>query len=171
MAAAQAAWRFYTNGRVTLPQLAGPLVERARQGARAACDAYALVVMDWSPLHYGGHGSKLDRVKLAHGKDLGYNLLTALLVSDRDGSPVAPLCLELDSADGVYSTRSARLLPTPSRLDGLGPVIAHVTGLLTGLPAGTGGRLPACPAADPADAADPAGRVPVFVIDREADSV
>ena len=147
-AAAQAAWRFYSNPAVTLPRLAAPLVELARAAVPGACDGHVLVALDWSPLHYGSHGSKADRVALAHRKDLGYELLTALAVSDRDGAPVAPLCLELRAADGVHTTRAERPLPPPSSLDALGPVMRHVAGLLGGL-----------------------GRVPVFVIDREADSV
>jgi len=146
-AAAQAAWRFCGNGRVSLPQLAGPLVECGRAGVAGACGAYALVALDWSPLHYGRHGrSKRDRVPLGNAKDLGYELLTALAVSDRDGSPLAPLCLELRAADGVHSTRSDRPLAARSPLDVLGPVMGRVAGL--GL-----------------------ARPPVFIIDREADSV
>lgn len=147
-AAAQAAWRFYANPSAALPRLAAPLVELARAQAPSACDAYVLVALDFCPLHYGSHPSKHDRVPLAHSKDLGYELLTALAVSDRDGSPIAPLCLELRAADGLHSTRAAKPLPPPSSLDGLGPVMRHVAGLLGGL-----------------------GRTPVFVIDRGADSV
>lgn len=147
-AAAQAAWRFYSNPSMTLPQLAAPLAELARAAVPDACDAHVLVVLDWCPLHYGSHPSKADRVALAHSKDLGYELLTALAVGDRDGSPLAPLCLELRGADGVHSTRADRPLPPPSCLDGLGPVMGHAWGLLGGL-----------------------GRAPVFLIDREADSV
>jgi hypothetical protein len=147
-AAAQAAWRFYANPSVTLPQLAAPLAESARAEVPAACDARVLVALDWCPLHYGSHPSKADRVALAHRKDLGYELLTALAVSDRDGAPIAPLCLELRAADGVHSTRAGRPLPEPSSLDAVGPVMRHVAGLLGGV-----------------------GKPAVFVIDREADSV
>ena len=148
MAATQAAWRFYANDSVGLAQLAAPLVGCARAAVPGACDRHVLVALDWCPLHYGSHGSKRDRVGLARRNDLGYDLLTALALGDRDGSPIAPLCLELRAADGVHSTRAARPLPPPSRLDRLGPVMAHACGLLSGL-----------------------GRTPVFVVDREADSV
>jgi hypothetical protein len=146
--ATQAAWRFYGNPAVTLPQLAGPLIECARLDVPDACDQRLLVVLDWSNLHYGGHEAKGKRVELAQPKDLGYELLTALAVSDRDGSPVAPLCLELRAAGGVHSTRADKPLRTPSVLDGLGPVMGHV-----------------------GDLAAPWGKRPVFLIDREADSV
>jgi hypothetical protein len=144
--AAQAAWRFYANPRVTLGQLAGPLEECGRAGVAACCDRYALVVGDWCQLHYNGHASKRDRVELAHGKDLGYELLTALAVSDRDGSPIAPLCLDLRGGGGVHTTRSAGVLVPESQLDGLAPLMAHVESLGLARPA-------------------------VYVIDREADSV
>lgn len=147
-AAAQAAWRFFANPSVTLPQLAAPLAELARAAVPDACDTHVLVALDWCLLHYGSHQSKADRVALAHGKDLGYELLTALAVGDRDGSPIAPLCLELRAADGVHSTRSHAPRPAASCLDGLGPVMTHAAGLVSGL-----------------------GRTPVFLIDREADSV
>jgi len=145
-AATQAAWRFYGNDRVGLPVLAGPLVDHARRAVAEACDARALVVLDWCNLHLNGHDAKADRVELSSGRDLGYELLTALAVSDRDGSPLAPACLELRAAGGVHTTRSDGVVPAASVLDGVAPVMAHVAGL--GL-----------------------GRPPVFVIDREADSV
>jgi hypothetical protein len=133
-AATQAAWRFFANARVGLDALAGPLVACARDAAPAACDDYVLVVYDWCPLHFGGHASKADRVELAHRRDLGYELLTALAVSDRDGAPLAPVCLELRASDGVHSTRSATVRAAASPLDALGPVMAHVRGLGLGRP-------------------------------------
>ena len=145
-AAVQAAWRFYANERIGLPQLASPLIACARAEMPAACREWLLVVLDWSNLHFCGHDSKLDRVELAHSKDRGYELLTALAVGDREGSPMAPLCVDLRAGDGVHSTRAPEPLRPASALDGLEPVMAHVEGLELGRPA-------------------------VFVIDREADSV
>lgn len=145
-AAAQAAWRFYANPRMSLPQLTAPLVEAARVGVAETCKEWALVVLDWSLLHYGGHASKEDRIMLAHRKDLGYELLTALVVADQHGQPLAPVCLELRARDGLHTTRSKTPLRELSALDELKPVMAHVEGL--GL-----------------------GRPLVYVIDREADSV
>jgi hypothetical protein len=147
-AATQAAWRFYGNDAVTLPQLAGPLIECASLDVSSACDERLLVVMDWSNLHYCDHDGKIDRIELAHSKDLGYELLTALGVSDRDGSPIAPLCLDLRAADGMHSTRADAPLKTLSALDGLAPVMEHAHALTR-----------------------PWDKKPVFVIDREADSV
>jgi hypothetical protein len=133
-ASTQAAWRFYKNQRVRLPQLAQPLIEHVRQAVPEACDDYALIVHDWSLLHFNDHPSKTDRVALSNSQDLGYELLTCLALSDRDGSPLAPLCQQLRAQAGVYSTRSARLLPERSQLDMLHPVLSHLEGLAVGKP-------------------------------------
>lgn len=143
-AAVQAAWRFYMNPRISLPQLAQPLICCARQAAIASCKDWLLNVLDWSLLHYNGHPSKTDRVSLGCKKDLGYDLLTALTLSDGDGSPLAPVCLELRWAQGVHSTRNTH--PAGSRLDDLAEVVEHVEGLNLGRPL-------------------------VHILDREADSV
>jgi hypothetical protein len=145
-ATTQAAWRFYTNEHVDLPTLATPLVEHARSSALECCDQWLLVVLDWSNLHYNGHESKTDRIALSMKKDFGYEMLTALAVSDRDGSPIAPLCLELRAAAGVHTTRRTTLQKPVSQLDGLEPVMGHVGEQQLGRPA-------------------------VFIIDAEADSV
>ena len=105
-----------------------------------------LVALDWSNLHYNGHASKRDRAALSMGNDLGYEMFTALAVSDRDGSPVAPLCLELRARDGLHTTRSETVRKPLSQLDALEPVMDHV-------------------------AAMPLGKPAVFLVDREADSV
>src|SRR5438270_12171082 len=105
-ASTQAAWRFWANPRTQLKTLAQPLLEAARAAVPAECLDYALVVHDWSQLHYNGHASKGDRVELAHAKDRGYELQTALLVSDQDGRPIAPACHAPRAAEAVYSTPS-----------------------------------------------------------------
>lgn len=145
-AATQAAWRFHHNPAITLPKLAQPLIDCAHHGVELCCDRYVLVALDWSLLHFGRHTSKAKRVTLAHDQDLGYELLTALAIGDRDGAPLAPLCLDLLAADGLHSTRSPRPIRAVSKLDRLAPVLEHVADL----------RLP---------------KPVVAIIDREADSV
>ncbi len=150
-ASTQAAWRFYTNPRLTLPQLAQPLLDCTGDALKAgACEDYALVVLDWCPLHFNGHHARKDRVALGRRQDRGYNLLSALLVSDRQGSPIAPLCLEVRASDGIHSTHSDRILTPLSRLDGLTPLLTGAAGVLAGI--------------------DPALKA-VYIIDAEADSV
>lgn len=145
-ASTQAAWRFFANPRVTLPQLAQPLIEAARAAVADDNDRYALVIHDWSQLHFNAHTSKHDRAELSRSSDLGYDLLTALLLSDRDGSPIAPVCQRLRAADGIYSSRSVRRQPIPSQLDAVAPTMRFVARLKWGKPT-------------------------VHIIDREADSV
>lgn len=145
-AAVQAAWRFFANPRLRLPQLARPLIECARGEIPQLCSHWMLIVMDWSHLHFGGHESKADRVTLAHSKDLGYDLLTALAVGDRDGAAIAPLCLELRADGGTCSTRADTRIESLSPLDSLEAVMGHVEAMEL-------------------------GKTPVFLIDREADSV
>ncbi len=142
----QAAWRFFSNDRISLAQLVGPLIECARADVSIACVGWLPVILDWSKLHLCTQDSRLDGVEMAHTKDLGYELLTALAIGDREGSPLAPLCLDLRASDGIHSTRAQGLLAPVSSLDSLDPVMAYVERLNLGKPA-------------------------VFIIDREADSV
>jgi Transposase DDE domain len=145
-AAAMAAWRFYLNPRTTFTRLAQPLLDAAALGATRHCQAFALVPIDWSSLDYRHHLSKTDRTTVGNSKTLGYKLLSALLVSDRDGQPLAPLCEQLQTATGLFSSRFNRPRPVRSALDELTPVLNFVQGL-------------------------PLGKRPVFLIDAEADSV
>ena len=145
-AAAQAAWRFYANPKMTLPVLAEPLIEAARHGVCETCQDWVLIALDWSLLHYAHHNSKTDRLQLANRHDLGYKLLAALAISDTTGAPLAPVCLDLEARDGVCTTRHDKVLPARSALDGLALVMAYIKSLQLGRPA-------------------------VYVIDREADSV
>ncbi len=110
------------------------------------CFDYALTVLDWSQIHLDSHTGKLDRIDLTNSHDRGYELLTALLISDQDGQPIAPLCQDLRAADGIHSTRLAGLGTAPTKLDRLEPVMRFVHKQDLGKPA-------------------------VYIIDREADSV
>lgn len=108
-AATMGAWRFLNNESVTLPALVAPLRAEGIRAARESASPYALLVRDWSKLAYGGHASKTDQTRLSHAGDVGYELATALLIDAADGSPLAPLELELLAADGLHTTRSESL--------------------------------------------------------------
>jgi hypothetical protein len=145
-AAAQAAWRFYRNPRCSLPQLAQPLIEQARCSVPLNCRDFALLMHDWSALHYSDHPSKSQRIKVNGPDDWGYELQSALVVSDRDGAPLAPVYMGLRAADGVHSSRRESVLPYRAGLDELGRTMGYVESLELGKPA-------------------------VHIVDREGDSV
>lgn len=144
-AATQAAWRFYNNECLTLPTLAQPLLVCARQAAMESCQRYALVAHDWSNFDYRSHTRKKDRIELSNADEIGYELRSGLLISDR-GELLAPVCQDLRAAGGVHSSRHETVQPSESCLDELGPVLSFVDELELGFPV-------------------------VHIIDREADSV
>ena len=145
-ASTQAAWRFYHNPNVSLPDLAQPLIEQGRAALQATDAQYALVVHDWSHLNYDRHTRKADRVGSVREHRQGYELQSALLLSDRAGEPLAPLCQNLLCAAGLHTTRSPGVGPAGTHLDELRARFEHLDGL--GL-----------------------GRPLVHIIDREGDSV
>jgi hypothetical protein len=144
-AGAMAAWRFYANPRTTFTRLAAPLLAAAADAAARHCRQFALVPLDWSWLDYRRHTSKADRVVGPNGVR-GYKLLSALLLSDQDGLPLAPLCAQLQTARGLLSSRFDRCRRPGTALDELAPVLHFVNDL-------------------------PLGKRPVFILDAEADSV
>lgn len=129
-AATQAAWRFFHNPRISLSDLAAPLVEFARQESHAHCENYLLAAHDWSQLLYEQHSSKKDRLNLSskHVPE-GYEILTALLISDRDGLPIAPVEIGLRAVDGVHCSRSKEVIAAVSPLDEILPVMEHINQL------------------------------------------
>lgn len=134
-AATQAAYRFFSNPRISLPELTRPLIDAARQEAAQACDRYLLVVHDWSQLMYPEHTLKKDRATLSSRRvPEGYELQTALLVGDRDGLPLAPAVMSLRAADGVHCSRCRDVRPAVSPLDELDPAMTFVEQQCLGYP-------------------------------------
>lgn len=133
-AAAQAAWRFFRNPRISLSALMQPLLAQARSAIASECSQYVLAVHDWSALGYGQHESKTDRIPLNTKKPAGYELAAGVLLSDRTGEPLAPAYHELATAAGVLSTRSDRRLPERAHLDALTLNQAYLEGLALGKP-------------------------------------
>jgi hypothetical protein len=129
---AHAAWRFFRNRRLSLPQLMQPLLDLARQQAAGACDRHGLVVHDWSGLSYGSHTDKHDRIVLGRDAGLGYELYAALLLDDHQGRPLAPLRVRLRGQGGVYDSARRAVRPPAVHLDGLAAVLGELRAL--GLP-------------------------------------
>jgi hypothetical protein len=120
---------------VTLRSLANPLIKAARSEIATACDRWALVVHDWSQLMYPTHDAKQDRITLSsRGGPEGYELHTALIVSDRAGSPLAPVSLSLRAADGVHCSRSPKVRAPLSPLDEVEPTMRFAQQLSLGRP-------------------------------------
>ena len=93
------------------------------------------------------HEAKRDRIVLSSRRvPEGYELQSALLISDRDGAPLAPLAMSLRAADGVHCSRSWKVRSALSPLDELDPTMSYVETL-------------------------PLDRPLVHIIDAEADSV
>lgn len=129
---AQAAWRFFHNRRLSLPQLMQPLLDLARQQLPGASADYGPVVHDWSVLGFGGHTGKKDRLPLGSNGVLGYELFTALLLGDRDGRPIAPLRLRLRSRDSVHDSARRTRRTAEVHLDGVSGLLNELRDL--GLP-------------------------------------
>jgi hypothetical protein len=145
-AATQAAWRFWHNDRVTLPLLVEPLQQVVRHWRTRKASAWALVLHDWSALSYPTHTGKKDRKGHGSAFSKGYDLSTALVVDGFSGDPVAPIELELRTAQAIYSTRVAPPAAEDTRLDNIRPAMQASAAL------GLGERV-------------------IHVIDREADSL
>jgi hypothetical protein len=128
-AATQAAWRFFKNPRSKTTLLAQPLLDAARSASASACERFSLVVGDWSHLNYSTHTDKPDRIQIGNKGEIGYELFSQLLVSDRDGQPLAPLCVRLQAAAGMYSSQHNAPGPVPSQLDALTADLDYVTNL------------------------------------------
>jgi hypothetical protein len=145
-ASTQGAWRFYRNETVSLKALAQPLVEQGRRSLAESGQEYGLVMHDWSHLNYQRHGSKKDCVVKGPQRQRGYELQTSLLVCDRTGAALAPLCQNIVSAEGIHSTRSEATLKREPHLDELTKRMEYLEQLQLGRPV-------------------------VHIIDREGDSV
>jgi len=130
IAATQAVWRFLHNDRITLPVLAEPLHEVARQWRRHHPTPWALVIHDWSALSYPKHVSKQDSKSHGSKYSRGYDLSTLLVVDGSTGDPIAPVEMELRTADAIYSSRTKPVSAHHSRLDNVLPAMQSVDGVV-----------------------------------------
>jgi len=136
-AATQAAWRFYNNERVSLPELIVPLRDYAREQVALSKAPFVLVAHDWCKLSFPGHEFREDLAELSRETDIGYELTTSLAISADDGTPLAPCEMHMKTKNVFLSTRDVapqavhhleQILPTmeASHLWQLGKPILHV---------------------------------------------
>lgn len=142
----QALWRFLHNDRINLRSLSEPVVALAKEQSALSCDAYVLVAHDWSRLNYLHHESKKDRVQMTHKKDIGYELQSSILISDRDGLPIAVPRQNLVTSEGVWQSGYGCIQEERPHLDELTTRITELE-------------------------AEDFGHPLVHIVDREADSV
>lgn len=105
----QALWRFLKNERVTPTELNAPLMALGHEEVQQSCDAWALCVHDWSRINFNRHTSKKDQYQMTHQTDVGYELQSSLLVSDRDGMPLVAATQNLVTAEGVWQSRTDQI--------------------------------------------------------------
>ena len=125
-ASTQAAWRFYANPDVTLQALASPLIDSAREVIYNDSLAYALCIHDWTDLNYKNHSTKEGRIEIGSKGTLGYQVQTALIISDRDGRPIAPVCQSLWADEAIHTSRSEKVQPPAPQIDELTQSINYV---------------------------------------------
>lgn len=118
-ASTQTAWRFYQNPHVSLDDLAEPLVKEAINSTQKHCQDYSLVAHDWSHINYSKHKSKQDTYAMTHKRDVGYELQSSLLISDKNGAPLAPIAQNLVTAEAVLSSYQSTPTALTTHLDEL----------------------------------------------------
>ncbi|WP_251008206.1 hypothetical protein [Escherichia coli] len=123
---------FINNERATFSQLNQPLTKLAWQGIASSPHSCALVVHDWSRLQFHSHHKKHDRLKMTHGRDVGYELQSSLLVDVASGLPVAPLIQTLTDSKGCRSTLTEGLSDSQTHMDALTADIIRGEALDTG---------------------------------------
>jgi hypothetical protein len=138
--------RFLNNDSVTLAALIEPVQDGVRDAFTKTGASVALVVHDWSGIHYHDTKRKKDLYQRSHKHDTGYELATALVLESNSGQPLGPMELRLRTANGVLSTRADKTQAPAGRVDELLDVME-------------------------ASKAWGLNRPQVHVIDREADSV
>ena len=99
----QAFYRFVNNDNVTIAELSKPILENAKSNIAAHCHEYALMVHDWSRIALN-HDNKHDKLQMTHHHDVGYELQSSLVLSDKNGLPIAPIAQNLITAKAQLST-------------------------------------------------------------------
>lgn len=105
----QAMGRFLGNEKVTPLARSAPLIAACHDAMYRGEGDYALCIHDWSRIHYGGHTSKRDRLKMTPIHDIGYELQSSLLVNAQNGNPLSGVAQNWVSAEGIWQSRQAKI--------------------------------------------------------------
>jgi hypothetical protein len=145
-AAARAMTRFLNHPDLSCAALIEPAQAAVRTAVAGSASPFALVVHDWSMFNFHRHRSKTDRYTRTHATDCGYELGTSLVVDAATGQPLGPMAFRLRTGEGMRSTTGPLVADPPNHLDELTATFADATRW-------------------------DLGKVPVHIVDREADSV
>lgn len=126
----QAMWRFLHNDSVAIQTLIEPLKEAARDGCSSSKSQFVLIMHDWSKLDFKTHKSKRDKVQLTHKNDVGYDLTASLAVDASNGTPIAPIAMQLCTNKRLINTMKKRSKLIANHLDQIEPVMAEVAVVL-----------------------------------------
>lgn len=139
-------WRFLNNDSVTPAILAEPLQQAAREGCANSESPFVLITHDWCKLDYKRHASKRELLQVTHEHDIGYDLTASLAVEADHGVPLAPVAMQLRTGKRLLSTAASPSKKSARHLQQIVPIMDEIKRLEL-------------------------GRIPVHIIDREADSL
>ena len=146
VSAARAMTRFLRHPDIPFHALLEPAQDAVRQALLGSPSPVVLIVHDWCMFGFNTHTSKHDRYQRSHDTDLGYELGSALVVDAADGRPLGPMELRLRTDKSMLSTRIGDVEMPPG----------HIDELLDAMTTTRRWNL---------------NKLPIHVIDREADSV
>ena len=129
MSATQAAWRFYNNDKIKPQELFGFVPTQSDALIKQVESEYVLVAHDWSWLDYKTHNSKEDLIVVkskGDTKSIGYDLQTSLLIDPSNGSPLAPIAMNLKTSKNLYSTYDENLEYDQTHLQELSKRCAYI---------------------------------------------
>jgi len=122
LSAIQATWRFYNNERVDINELFERIRVESKNIIENIDNSFMLVAHDWSWLDFKNHKAKEDlivRAKKGNAKQIGYDLHTSLLINPNNGNPLAPIAMNLQTNQEIYSSYSKDLDITLTHLQEL----------------------------------------------------
>lgn len=142
----QAMWRFLNNDSVSPKSLIEPLQQAAREGCAGSQARCVLIMHDWCKIDYKRHAAKKDMLQVTHEHDIGYDLTASVAVEADNGIVLAPVSLHLRTGNRLHSTANSPPKRSSHHLNQLEPTMDEIAELEL-------------------------ERIPVHIIDREADSL